>query len=166
MEARYMTRKTCIEWASFTALGLLLITTIACSNSTKPGAAESEDKPLRKFAQEIKSETTTLTLKPTQQLFMPVTVKNSGVETWAASGTYPVHLSYLWFSGGKQLQLDTTRTFLQSDLPPGGERILKANVTAPPTAGQYILKFTMVQERAAWFSSAGAKTFDIPVTVQ
>lgn len=97
---------------------------------------------------------------------MQVTVKNIGAETWAANGKYPVHLSYLWFIGGKQLPIEPPRSFLPADVPSGAIQSLKVTVVAPKNPGQYTLKFTMVQESVAWFLSGGAKTLDVPVTVE
>jgi hypothetical protein len=167
METEFMKRKASIKSASFLALGLLGLSVTACSNASNSGSKPAEDRPLKDFSEEIKSETTTLSLKTNEQLFVPVVVKNTGTEAWSAkAATYPVHLSYLWFSAGKQLPLDTVRTFLGADLAPGAEQILKANVSVPPTPGQYTLKFMMVQERVAWFGNAGGKSLEIPVTVE
>jgi hypothetical protein len=126
----------------------------------------AEDRPLTDFGQEIKSEAAALTLRAGGQFTTPVQVKNIGTGVWPASGTYPVHLSYLWFSDGKRLTLDTARTALFSDLAPGAEQLLQAVITTPERSGKYSLQFTMVQERVFWFVDKGAKSFEIPVTIQ
>lgn len=161
-----MNRKYRNPWAALTTVSFLLIAASACSNSSQSANGESGEKPLTNFAEEITSDTKSLVLKPGQSVFVPLTVKNTGPEKWSANGAYPVHLSYLWFADGRQLPIDTTRTFLSGDLAPGATQSLRANVAAPPTPGTYTLKFTMVQERVAWFSSTGGSSFDVPVTVQ
>ena len=153
--------------AAFAAVTVLFFVASACSDSPKSVGVQSGDRPLIKFAEEITSDTKSLTLKPGQTVLVPVTVKNPGPEKWSANGAhYPVHLSYLWFADGKQLPIDTARTDLRGDLAPGDTQTLQANVAAPQASGKYTLKFTMVQERVVWFSSTGASTFDVAVTVQ
>jgi hypothetical protein len=135
---------------------------MACSSSS----TAAKDKPLKHFEQEITSEAKMVTLKPGQQVFIPIKVKNIGAEFWASkANTYPVHLGYLLFDGSKQLDINTPRTFLPSDLAPGTEQTLKAVLIGPPTRGIYTARFTMVQERAAWFTGTGAPSLNIPVTV-
>ena len=146
---------------AFAAVTVLFFVTSACSDSSKAVRVESGERPLTKFAEEITSDTKSLTLKPGQVVLVPVTVKNLGPEKWSANGAYPVHLSYLWFADGKQLPIDPTRTVLSGDLAPGATQTLQANVAAPPASGKYTLKFTMVQERVVFFSSTGASAFDV-----
>jgi hypothetical protein len=142
---------------------VLSLAAAACSNSPKA----AEDRPLKDFSQDIQSETSKLTLKAGATFQISATVKNSGTDIWAANApNNPVHLSYLWFSDGKQLPIETSRAFLPADLNPGVSQHLIVNGTAPGTPGPYIFKLTMVQERIAWFLAQGAKTFDIAVTVE
>jgi hypothetical protein len=124
------------------------------------------DKPLTKFVQEITSDTRLLTISAGKEFVMRVTVKNIGLETWPAGGGYPVDLGYVWYQNEKPLSFDTPRVFLQGNLLPGASQEVDITVKAPTTAGRYTLKFTMLQERVAWFFGAGAKTLDIPVTVK
>ena len=166
MKTDRMNGKFRYPMVAFAAVTVLFFVASACSDSSKSVRVESEDRPLTKFAEEITSDTKSLTLKPAQTVLVPVTVKNPGPEKWSANGAYPVHLSYLWFADGKQLPIDPARTDLSGDLAPGATQTLQANVAAPPVSGKYTLKFTMVQERVAWFSSTGASTFDVPVVVQ
>jgi hypothetical protein len=172
-----MYRDTRKQSALRTLLFSLCFGVLACSSNPNPKLPNSsaavaptkpEDKPLKQFAQEITSERISLQLKSGGQFAVPVTVKNIGTETWHSQGTYPVHLSYLWIADNdnKELPRANARTFLPADLAPGASQSLSAVVLAPSSPGQYTLKFTMVQERVAWFADLHGKTVDIPVTIQ
>ncbi len=61
---------------------------------------------------------------------------------------------------------DGLRTSLSGDVAPS---VTVANlivqVTAPPAAGSYCLVMDLVQEGVTWFSSQGAATLNLPMTV-
>jgi len=95
-------------------------------------------------------------------------LKNEGSKSWLADGTNPVHLAYHWFTPNGQLAScwDTYRASLPENVPPGSEVDL-ANVAlkSPATPGQYVLRWDLVEEGAAWFSKEGATPLEMTIEV-
>lgn len=99
-----------------------------------------------------------------------VSFTNDGTTTWAAGGTNPVRLSYHWRSdacpGTASAVWDGRRASLPGDVAPGASVAnLPISVLAPGTAGTYCLVYDLVHEGVAWFSSLGAPTLSVTVTV-
>lgn len=83
---------------------------------------------------------------------VPVTVQNTGDETWNRSEPGPVHLTYHWESaGGAILVWEGVRSALGSDVAPGASRLVNATVVVPAYAGDYQLRFHLVKEGVVWF---------------
>jgi hypothetical protein len=83
---------------------------------------------------------------------IPVTLQNTGDETWNVASPGPVLLTYHWLSPeGALLVWEGVRTPLGTDVPPGASRTITANVHAPAQAGQYQLRFHLVKEGVVWF---------------
>ncbi|HZP95167.1 MAG TPA: N-acetylmuramoyl-L-alanine amidase [Candidatus Limnocylindria bacterium] len=94
-----------------------------------------------------------------QTATVPVTVTNTGRGVFPTTSSYPVTLGYHWYTAaGVAAVWDGARTKLGADLAPGQSVTLQAQVTAPPQGGQYQLRFDLVQEGVAWFSSKGVAT--------
>lgn len=92
---------------------------------------------------------------------VPVTVTNAGTDTWTATGTAPVNLSYHWSDiGGRPVIWDGARTPLGADVPAGGSRQLTAQITLPAQPGPYQLQLALVKEGIAWLNPSS------PFTVQ
>lgn len=95
-------------------------------------------------------------------------LKNAGSKSWLADGPNPVHLAYNWFTPSGQLAgcWDTYRASLPENVPPGSEVDL-ANVAlkSPATPGQYVLRWDLVEEGAAWFSKEGATPLEMTIEV-
>jgi hypothetical protein len=109
-----------------------------------------------------------LVLSANQSVKVLVNIKNPGPDTWFASGTFPVDISFKWFSGGQMLPIEGDRTPLGLPQIRPQENI-KENVlvVAPAKSGNYDLHITLVQEGVAWFSvNGGAKPLVIPTVVQ
>jgi hypothetical protein len=87
-----------------------------------------------------------------------VTVTNTGAQTWNASGANPVHLGLHFSTSGAVTTgsgwLTDQRWSLPNDVPPGGSATITVGVTAPSTAGSYVLQEQMVKEQVAWFQQA------------
>jgi hypothetical protein len=78
-----------------------------------------------------------------------------------------VNLSYHWTTeGGQTVVWDGARTKLPGDVAPGQSVQVQANVTFPTAAGRYFIKWDLVQEGVAWFSSKGVPTRNELVAVQ
>jgi SpoIID/LytB domain protein len=97
------------------------------------------------------------------QIQVPVTLTNSGTDTWNASGSNPVNLSYHWSDlSGRAVIWDGARTPLGSDIPGGGARQLTALITTPAQPGPYILQLALVKEGVAWLNPSNP--FAVQVT--
>lgn len=83
-----------------------------------------------------------------------VTVTNTGSATWYASGTNRFRLGIEFGTDsdtpGSGWATDQ-RFSLPNDVAPGGAVTLSVSVTAPTTAGSYVLRHRMVKEDVAWF---------------
>jgi uncharacterized protein YkwD len=100
-----------------------------------------------------------------------VSFSNSGSQTWNASGSNPVRLSYHWRSGAcpgtSNVVWDGRRAVLPGNVPSGGNvSNLAIQVVAPSPGGQYCLVYDVVKEGVTWFSSQGASTLKMTVNVQ
>ncbi len=87
-----------------------------------------------------------------------VQLTNTGNQTWNASGTNPVNLTYHWYdpSGANAVVWDGLRTPLGGDVAPAAQRSVSASVVVPATPGQYQLRFALVKEGVTWFAPGGA----------
>jgi hypothetical protein len=95
-----------------------------------------------------------------------VTVTNTGTTTWTAGGSTPFHLGIHFAAGSGGYPTSgpwaTDQRFaLPSDVTPGQSVTLSVSVTAPGSAGPYILEYELVQESVAWFK----QYLDNPVSV-
>jgi len=89
---------------------------------------------------------------------VPLTLTNTGNQLWNAGGPSPVNLTYHWYdaTGNTTVVWDGMRTPLGGDIAPQATKTLTANVTAPPNAGSYQLRFALVKEGVAWFAPGPA----------
>ncbi|HEX9269456.1 MAG TPA: N-acetylmuramoyl-L-alanine amidase [Candidatus Limnocylindria bacterium] len=100
------------------------------------------------------------------QQAIPITLTNTGSFTWAAGGANPVDLSYHWASStGATVVWDGLRTKLPADVAPGQSITVQASIRFPSTAGDYRLRWDLVEEGVSWFSGRGVPTLDQPVRV-
>jgi hypothetical protein len=101
-----------------------------------------------------------------QTASVPVTITNRGNGTFPTTSSFPVNLGYHWTTaGGANVVWDGARTKIGPDMLSGQSRTVNATVTAPSAGGQYTLRFDMVQEGVAWFSTKGASTGNTAVTI-
>jgi len=95
-----------------------------------------------------------------------VSVTNTGLASWPATGELAVHLSYHWFDAdGGTAQWDGTRAVLEHDVAPGDAATLVVDLRAPGRDGSYILAWDMVKEGAGWFSASSTAMRTQPVAV-
>ncbi len=100
-------------------------------------------------------------LAPGATATVPVKVQNLGQTTWDAS----VNLSYHWYDAtGRAVVWEGLRTPLDGTAP-GELREVAAQVAVPGVAGTYTLKWDIVREGYAWFSSQGVQMPEGTVTV-
>ena len=131
---------------------------------------ESRPKKLARFGQILRPIFRVESVRPKQELTIPVRITNPTTELWSASGdgtgTYAVHLSYHWIDfAGRAVVYDGYRTALPHDLRTGESVSVEARVAAPPIPGRYVLRLSMVQEGVSWFDSAAGGASDLPVEV-
>ncbi|TMG40149.1 MAG: hypothetical protein E6H94_04390 [Chloroflexi bacterium] len=101
-----------------------------------------------------------------QTATVPVTITNLGRGIFPVTNSFPVNLGYHWLSAsGQTVVWDGARTKLGADLGPQQSVSVNAQVTAPPTGGNYQLRFDLVQEGVAWFSTKGVTPGNAMVTV-
>jgi hypothetical protein len=105
-------------------------------------------------------------LTPNQVKTHPITVTNTGTNTWITTRPGGYHLSYHWFQGPNQVVWDGERTYLPNQVNPNQNVALQANLKAPAALGTYTLKWDMVHENVAWFSNQGVPTGDQTVEVK
>jgi glucose/arabinose dehydrogenase len=83
-----------------------------------------------------------------------ITVVNKGSQTWNAIGPNAVHLG-VYFNGASDAIGDWIEEPMRFDLPhdvkPGQKVTFTITVTAPLTAGSYVLRHRMVKEGVNWF---------------
>ena len=86
----------------------------------------------------------------------PVTINNTGTQTWPHAGTQPVKLNlhFTTRTGGSTKTaywLSNNTYSLPADLAPGQSLILTVRVPAPPRAGVMFLEAEMIKENQFWF---------------
>ncbi len=88
-------------------------------------------------------------------------ITNTGRKVWSKSDT---NLSYhLYDTAGNLVTFDGVRTNLPRDVNGLGDAVtLDAKFRAPSAAGDYIIKWDLVQEGVTWFSEKGVLTRDNP----
>ena len=95
---------------------------------------------------------------PGSRVVVPVTLTNTGLLTWTAGGTNPVHAAaHVYDAFGTLLLWDGERALLPSDVAPGQAVAVNVAVAVPATAAptRYDIRIDLVREGVAWFSSAG-----------
>ncbi|MBI2323912.1 MAG: N-acetylmuramoyl-L-alanine amidase [Chloroflexi bacterium] len=97
---------------------------------------------------------------------VPFTITNKSNFTWSPAGPNPVTLSYHWLNANGQVVVwDGKRTRLSADVAPGQSAPLMAQVAFPATEGTYRLRWDLVHEGIAWFSSKGVAPLEQVVVV-
>lgn len=96
-----------------------------------------------------------------------ISVTNTSVRLWSASGARPVHVSYHWIQPASRrvLILNGERTPLPHDLAPGETATVAAFVKVPPVTGTMLLQWDLVQEDVTWFSERGGAVAEVHVQV-
>ena len=97
-----------------------------------------------------------------------VTVRNTGSRTWVAGGQNPFHLGYHWYTAeGQEVSASLwadNRTELPRNLAYGDSATLTCNLSIPRVAGNYEVRWDMVEELRTWFAWQGVPTLNVRVT--
>jgi glucose/arabinose dehydrogenase len=92
------------------------------------------------------------------------TLTNTGTQTWSATGTNAVHLG-IYFDGRSDAIYDwatePARFVLPQDVAPGQTATITVTVTAPATAGNFVLRQRLVKEYVQWFDQLQATPVEV-----
>jgi len=131
-----------------------------------PAVARRAFPPLSVFSAQISVEAVPSHV-PTRTSFpLAIRIRNTGKQTWLASGPRPVNAAYHWLdTAGGVVVYEGRRTSLPYDLNGGDEALLQMIVEAPERPGPHVLRITLVQESVAWFEDYGAEPVDLAIAV-
>jgi hypothetical protein len=104
-----------------------------------------------------------------ERFFVQVGLRNRSRYQIASRAPNPVHVSYHWIEaeGSQVVVFDGERTRLHASLMPGEEREMQALTVAPPVAGRYVLRLTLVQEGIAWLDGGDSSAFaEVNMTIR
>ena len=98
---------------------------------------------------------------------LTATVVNFGPRVWPAAGPNPIQLSYhiVGANTGTVYVWDGNRGRLPNDVPVQGSVAVPIRVVVPPSVGDYIMQWDLVQEGIAWFSQVNVASKREPFTV-
>lgn len=108
------------------------------------------------------------TMRPGQTATATLRLSNKGNTTWGRTGDHRVRLGYRWYTpAGQEVDSADRRTSLPFNVKPGWLVVFnEAQVQAPSTPGQYILRWDVIEEPDTWFWKEGSPREDIHVEVQ
>ncbi|MGO8864809.1 MAG: methyltransferase domain-containing protein [Acidimicrobiales bacterium] len=94
------------------------------------------------------------------------TVRNTSTDVWSSGPGWYLALGNHWLGAdGQEVQLDDGRASLEHDVDTGAVTDITLAVTAPVSAGRYVLELDMVQELVCWFAQRGSPTLRAEVDV-
>ena len=107
------------------------------------------------IAAEYNVSSNTIHQQPAVADRLQVIVKNSGSETWPASGPDSVILSYHWYDTARMriLEMSPTETLLPGDVEPNEIVTLTAAFRTPDAPGLYLLDWDLKRKNGGWFST-------------
>jgi hypothetical protein len=96
-----------------------------------------------------------------------VMLENRGTQSWETVGTYPIYLSYHWWTtNDDQVEWDGLRNTLVRAIKPGDTLVQRARFVTPIEPGDYILEWDLVHDNRSWFGDQGGITLQVEVTVE
>jgi len=109
-------------------------------------------------------------MKPGETAVFRITLRNCSTDDWHTwgrlGGINAIRISYHFFGkDGARVLWDGNRAPLPYSLRPGEPVPVQLQVTAPKTAGSFILAIDLVQEGVSWFSSKGVPAAEHHVEV-
>ncbi|GEM_PF-6004729 len=138
--------------------GRLLVT-------VEPPPAEPREA---RYGVEYVAHTVPAQMRAGQSYVVALTVRNTGTQPWSPEWPAPVHLAHHWVTSDGHVAgwWDAFRVKLPKAVAPGEAVRLEGIVLrAPERAGQYVVRWDLVEEGRAWFSDLGAPALEVPVTV-
>jgi hypothetical protein len=118
------------------------------------------------FAANIVAERVPTEISAGASISIPLRVRNTGDQSWLASGPRPVRAAFHWLDvDGRPVVYGGRRTPLPGDVSAGDEAGLELTVDAPERTGAHVLRITLVQEGVAWFDERGMTPVDVPIVI-
>jgi hypothetical protein len=148
--------------ALFPRLGLSRADGGAVTVSQDSTAMESlvlhrSEQPLSHFEASIECAMPPEVLCVGETIRLSVTLRNTSRQTWPISARFPVCVAYHWIDESGEIAIfEGLRTAIPRPVDPGETLWMGAAVAAPPSAGNFTLALTLVQEYVAWFDAEGA----------
>ena len=144
-------------------------------NNTPTVSKVAGPLPAEGFKAEISLPDPPTKLRAGQVEVINIKVKNTSSVTWYQRGgelTDRTDNKFYIAGGNKWLDKDGKMTSeteghngIPKDLKPGEETEMTLQITAPKTAGDWVMSLDMVQEGVAWFAEKGSPTTKVKVTV-
>jgi len=110
-----------------------------------------------------------IALPPGGTATLLVHLRNTGDTLWLScehpQGGYVTLGCQLLDAEKRRITRDYQRCSLSADVPPGEERSLTIEVTAPADPGNYLIKLDMVNENMCWFEEVGSSAVTFALTV-
>jgi uncharacterized membrane protein len=95
-----------------------------------------------------------------------VMLENRGTQSWETVGSYPIYLSYHWWTAdGNMVKWDGLRNSLTQNVKPGDTLAQQVRFATPAEPGDYVLEWDLVHEDRTWFGEQGGITLRLDVTV-
>lgn len=106
----------------------------------------------------IEAEPVIVSAEPKDCFDVQLYIHNHSEFTLSSSGSNPVNIAYHWIEArtGKSVVFDGDRTRFEPPLAPGEIQRRLARVSRPPCSGNFILRFSLVQEHVFWFDQVFA----------
>jgi len=102
-----------------------------------------------------------------QPYLVTLTAKNLGTLTWSSREPHLIKLGYHWLDqAGNEIPHSPLLVPMPREVGFDQTVTLPGQVRAPEVAGQYTLKWDLLQEGRGWFSAEGANTLSTPVRVE
>ena len=111
-------------------------------------------------------------LRAGEKQTIEVVIRNASDYLWPArgepGGKFFLNVGDIWLYAGSDELLNNLdgRTTIPHDIYPGESIQLPLQITAPTTAGEYVLEIDMVQEGVGWFKDKGSTPLKIRVKVE
>jgi SAM-dependent methyltransferase len=115
----------------------------------------------------IRPAVRTVSCRPGESLTLDTEVTNTNATVWLREGRHGrgyVRLgAHLLGADGRMIDADFARASLPNDLPTHGRARVALALTAPATAGRYVLRLDMVNEGIGWFAEGKSETADVEI---
>ena len=122
------------------------------------------------YAVEYLNHNTPTTATAGQTIPVQITIQNTSSQSWITAGNHPFRLGYQWHTAdGVALSAslwDDNRAALPHPIAPGESVTLDCQLSIPRVAGDFEVRWDMVEELRTWFAWQGVATLNVPVRVK